>query len=236
MMRRATRHGGASPNRRLYKLLAYSSIIVFLVAAGLIAGNVMQTRDAAPSRGASVSGNAKLLSLPDAGKNAVWSVSDLAWVLEERIVLDVMEAFASAQEDVEEYNERVLRYNDRASAIVYRDSEMEEAVRLVEAKKAEIVRSAVLEASSAPKIPHGDEEFETIWRAQSCLAAIGFYLGRVDGRMDGDTEYAIMSYQVDIGLEPTGTLDGDLLSRLEEGLLARYTPEEVGFKEKDTSP
>ena len=219
------------------KFLAYFVTLALLVAAALVANEVRQTREvirnpqvstlSAPR--AAPTGDAENPSEPPAGKEKSWSVDDLAWALKERIVLDILEDFAASQPEIDAYNERVTAYNKRASLISYKESDMAAAVRLVESQKEEIVRAALREASAAPKLPHGDAAFERVWRAQSYLRAMGYYLGTVDGEMNGDTEYAIMNYQVHIETGSTGTIDEALLLQLEESLTIRYTPEEVGF-------
>ena len=219
------------------KFLAYFVILVLLVAVAFVVNEVRQTREvirnpqvstlSAPR--AAPAGDGAVSLEPPAGKEKPWSVDELAWALKERIVLDILEDFAVAQPEIDAYNERTVAYNKRASLISYKESDMAEAIRLVESHKEEIVRAALQEASTAPKLPHGDAAFERLWRVQSYLKAMGYYLGTVDGEKNGDTEYAIMGYQVHVEVEPTGAVDEALLQQLEESLTIRYTPERVGF-------
>lgn len=223
--------------RGLRKFLAYLVILVLLVAVAFVVNEVRQTREVIRNPQVSTlsaprpapNGEAERAPEAPAGKEKPWSVDDLAWALRERIVLDILEDFASAQPEIDAYNERVAAYNKRASLISYKEADMVEAVRLVESHKEGVVREALLEASAAPKLPHGDATFERVWRVQSYLKAMGYYLGTVDGEMNGDTEYAIMNYQVHIETEPSGAIDEALLHQLEESLTIRYTPESVGF-------
>ena len=222
--------------RSVRKVLVYLVILSVLVAVSLVVNEVRQTREVInnpaagrpPTQRAAPAGNGGF-SEPPAGKDKPWSVSELAWALSERITLDVLESFATTQIEVDAYNERVAEYNRRASHISYREPDMAEAVRQAESRKEEIVRGALEAASAAPKLPHGDEVFERIWRVQSYLKAMGFYLAAVDGEMNDETQYAIMNYQVSVEVEPTGTVDDILLQQLEESLTIQYTPEQVGF-------
>lgn len=55
----------------------------------------------------------------------------------------------------------------------------------------------------------------TIYRAQSFLAALGYSPGPVDGVIGGQTHDAIMAFEADQGLPQTGRIDAGLLDQLE---------------------
>lgn len=218
------------------KILVYVVVVLIIATLAYVISEVTMTREVVrdpevrtlPAQGTPVNGTA--FTEPVSGKDKPWTVDELAWALKERVVLDILEAFASTEVEIDAYNERVAEYDELASVIHYRDADMAEAVRLVYSQKETIVREALHEASAAPKLPHGDEEFERVWRAQSYLRAMGYYLGTIDGKANDDTDYAVMSYQINVEEEPTGTVDEKLLSQLEESLVIGYTPETVSFE------
>jgi peptidoglycan hydrolase-like protein with peptidoglycan-binding domain len=49
---------------------------------------------------------------------------------------------------------------------------------------------------------------------QSSLVALGYQVGRVDGRTGEDTERAIREFELDEGLKPTGRVSAEVFSRL----------------------
>ncbi len=56
--------------------------------------------------------------------------------------------------------------------------------------------------------------FIEIMLAQSALQQSGYYHGPVDGSLGKSARQALMGFQKDDGLEVTGELDDELLSRL----------------------
>lgn len=68
----------------------------------------------------------------------------------------------------------------------------------------------------------GDDVFtspETITQVQSALRDLGYYTGRIDGRLTPPTRLAIQSFQRDQRISQTGFLDRDTLDRL--GLISQ---------------
>jgi tetratricopeptide (TPR) repeat protein len=61
-------------------------------------------------------------------------------------------------------------------------------------------------------------ETRIIMRAQLELAARGYYLGTVDGRLGPFTQQALLEFQLASGLPPSSELDAPTLSRLNECL------------------
>lgn len=55
---------------------------------------------------------------------------------------------------------------------------------------------------------------QLVLRAQQLLKAQGYYKGKLNGMLTARTEKAIVDYQLDHELEPTGHLDPDTLARL----------------------
>ncbi|MDR1884977.1 MAG: peptidoglycan-binding protein [Synergistaceae bacterium] len=221
------------------KLIAYAAAIIILLCASVVTFAVMTTRDVIRNPGDFVSrpvaSTASRLgedfSMPPAGAEGRMNASELAWMLRERIVMDVMEPFAMRGPALESYNERVRAYNDRARAIAYVDSDMNAAKRMVEERKGEIVRetiNAALKLSMPPDVS-GDESSQRLWTVQMLLRALAIYPDEPSGRESDGTAYAIKSYETAIGLPPTGTVDDALVSRLIETCAAKLAPADVGF-------
>lgn len=65
---------------------------------------------------------------------------------------------------------------------------------------------------------HGDQQSrspELVKQAQEKLAAMGKNVGAPDGQLNAKTERALMQYQKENGLQPTGQLDQQTLAALD---------------------
>ena len=68
------------------------------------------------------------------------------------------------------------------------------------------------------------EAEQTIRAVQKALVALGYEVGRVDGRLGEDTIKAIRDFEVDRGLVPKGRVSAELLARLTEAAAPRPGP------------
>jgi hypothetical protein len=159
------------------------------------------------------------------------NMSELSWLLRERIELDVMEEIATGSSAVDTYNDRVRDYNRLAAAIQYKDSDMKEAERLVESMKLDIVREAESRAMelSLPSSVKGDPVSTAVWYVQKYLKLFGYYPGEANGVENEGTVSALKMYQIKKDVPVTGTIDEQSVSDLREQWLERKIPRYVGF-------
>ncbi len=80
--------------------------------------------------------------------------------------------------------------------------------------------AAGLEPAGAPKTKSSEAE-QVIRTVQKGLAALGYQVGRVDGRLGEDTVKAIRDFEVDKGLVPKGRISAELLAQLSEAAAPR---------------
>lgn len=62
---------------------------------------------------------------------------------------------------------------------------------------------------------------EQIKSAQTMLKGVGFEPGRTDGFFDGQTEKAVKAFQQSNGLEPTGQIDKDTATKLQDNIIKK---------------
>jgi hypothetical protein len=155
----------------------------------------------------------------------------LAWMLREKIILDVMERMVTGGVELNVYNERVRKYNELAAAIEYKESEMAAAKRAVENMKGEIVRDAMTEtiALSMPLKAQGDPMSGAVWRVQKYLSMLGYYPGRVDGVSNEGTVSAVKMFELKSDAPVTGRIDEKLADALAGLWVSRNTPASVGL-------
>lgn len=224
---------------RAKKFAAYVAVLIVLAAVSFVVGEVRTTWDVVRNPDVRTGGSEPIprsatssdFVVPQAGAERNMSASELAWLLRERIVLDVWEDFTERDQGRELYNERVRAYNEHAAVISYHDSDMRVAEARVERMKRDIVEDAVAEATQAlmPQEIQNDTRAREVWRAQKYLYMAGSYHKRPSGREDEETAYAVKLYQTRAGVDATGRIDEALLSHLEEAYLAKRTPASVGF-------
>ena len=157
--------------------------------------------------------------------------SQLAWMLREKIVLDIMERMVSGGPELEAYNMRVREYNALAAAIEYKESEMASAFRLVEEMKGDITRDAVMETITLamPIKAMADSKVGTIWRAQKFLSLFGYYPVVIDGEENDGTLSAVKMYELKSDKPITGRIDESLAEDLAESWITRNTPRDVSL-------
>ncbi|MDR1965156.1 MAG: peptidoglycan-binding protein [Synergistaceae bacterium] len=189
---------------------------------------ILRTGEAQPQRAPPCGGFAR----PAAERSGPMGAPELAWMLRERIALDVMEAIAEGGAELEVYNGRVRDYNELAASIEYREGELRTAVRLVEEAKGEIVRDAESEmlAIAMPPETKKDERASTVWRVQKYLKMLGYYPNAPDGREGEGTVSAVKTFQVRSNSPPTGVIDEELAQALRALWMSRVTPAQVGFE------
>ena len=61
--------------------------------------------------------------------------------------------------------------------------------------------------------PQAEQVIRTV---QQRLAALGYLVGRIDGRLGEDTVKAIRDFEMDKGLVPKGRISAELVARLSE--------------------
>jgi hypothetical protein len=231
--------------KKLKKSAIYAFIIALLAAAAFVVNEVRMTRDVMENPKLFVGGvnagtasppaeNAEKFLIPrdvPTGSSSRLSASELAWLLRERIILDVLQDFADRGGPLDSYNDRVRAYNELAGVVEYKEGDMRTAELRVEEIKERVVEDAMdeaLERSMPPDIRSGGGS-AVIWTAQKLLSAEGFYLGEPDGREGGPTAHAARMFQTASGADPGGAIDSALVSRLRAAYIRRRTPASVGF-------
>jgi peptidoglycan hydrolase-like protein with peptidoglycan-binding domain len=93
----------------------------------------------------------------------------------------------------------------------------------------ELLKAIVFETSAVPRTPRtgGSAErrnhSERVRTLQQWLAALGYTVGKIDGRIGEETRQAIRKFETDQGLPATGRVSGQLVAQLTRvgGLLRR---------------
>jgi hypothetical protein len=225
---------------RAKKYLLYAVILLVLSGAALFAHEVLALRWYAenPETTAGVtprkprapySAPGTDFSRPS-GKNPM-NTAELAWILRERIVLDVMERMAAGGAELAAYNERVREYNRMAGAIEYRESDMLAAERLVEGLKRDIVSEADAEIMSIaiPLSVLNDARAFLVWQVQKYLNLLGYYPGKANGEENEGTTSAVEMFELKSDVQITGKIDERLSEALREFWISRNIPVSVGF-------
>jgi hypothetical protein len=219
----------------LKKYLAYAIILAVLSAAAIFLNELRMAREYAehPEYTLNTTPAAAPADEEEYAKPAQSGLMDspeLAWMLRERIILDVWEPIVSDGTVLDRYNVRVKEYNALATAIEYKESAMNSAVSLVEGAKVEIARSAEEEAMSLvlPEKIKKDARAEIVWRVQKYLKLLGYYAGDVTGKEDGNTEAAVKIFEIRTDSEATGKIDETLANELREIWISRNIPNTVG--------
>ena len=135
----------------LKKYLVYAVILAVLSAGALFLNELRTAREYAEHPEYAVKAtpppsDREVFKKP--AQSGLMDLPDLAWMLRERIILDVWASIIADGPERERYNARVREYNNLAVAIEFRESAMNSASGLVERSKGEIVRSAEDEAMS----------------------------------------------------------------------------------------
>ncbi|MDR0653316.1 MAG: peptidoglycan-binding protein [Synergistaceae bacterium] len=220
----------------LKKYLAFAIILVILSAVAVFLNELRTAREYAEHP--VYVGNIASPSPPDDREefrkpvqSGLMDSRELAWMLRERIILDIWERIISDGPERDMYNARVREYNALAVAIEYRESAMNSAVSLVERSKAEIVRSAEDEAMSLvmPGDIKKDALASAVWRVQKYLRLLGYFAGDMTGKEDRNTTAAVKTFEIRAGSEPTGKIDESLAEELREIWILRNIPSYVGF-------
>jgi hypothetical protein len=231
----------------LKKSIAYIAIILALAAGSFVLFEVMTLREVVKNPENFASGTNleparrdrdegdfsrfSSFSSPDVGAEGPMTPAELAWLLREGIILDVIGNFVTGGESLDSYNARVRAYNERSRSIAYRDSDMKAAVDRVAGIKSAIVRDAIEEALklSMPEKIAGDTASSAIWTAQSLLRVMGLLPDLPNGRESDGTSYAVKTYEIMIGVQPDGRINDVLTARLIDSCVRRLTPSGVGF-------
>ena len=157
--------------------------------------------------------------------------SELAWILREKLTLDIMERMVTGGPELDEYNRRAREYNALAVTIEYKESDMTSARRLVEGMKIDITRDAVAETMSLamPIRAMSDQNIDTVWRIQKLLSLFGYYAGAINGEENEGTVSAVKMYELKSGSPITGRIDKKLAETLTGSWIARNTPADVSL-------
>jgi hypothetical protein len=221
------------------KYLLYAVILLILAGAALFTHKLLALRwyienpeAAAPQKPTAPRLDEAGFSRP-LGKGPM-SAAELAWILRERIALDVMERMAAGGAELAAYNDRIREYNQLSGAIEYRESDMLAAERLVEGLKGDIVREAVAEIMSIamPLAVMKDERASLVWRVQKYLQLLGYYPGETNGKENEGTVSAVKMFELKSGVQITGKIDERLCAALREFWISRNIPASVGFGEE----
>jgi peptidoglycan hydrolase-like protein with peptidoglycan-binding domain len=85
----------------------------------------------------------------------------------------------------------------------------------------EFLKTMLFESSGVGRRPEsgtateqGKQVEQIIRTVQQWLSALGYPVGKVDGRMGEDTKRAIRKFETDQGLRPTGRVSGQLVAQL----------------------
>ncbi|MDR1132704.1 MAG: peptidoglycan-binding protein [Synergistaceae bacterium] len=220
----------------LKKYLAYAIILAVLSAAAIFLNELRMAREYAehPEYALNTTPSAAPADEEEYAKpvqSGLMDSPELAWMLRERIILDVWEPIVSDGTVLDRYNIRVKEYNALASTIEYKESAMNSAVSLVAGAKVEIVRSAEEEAMSLvmPENLKKDARAAVVWRVQKYLKLLGYYAGDVTGKEDRNTEAAVKTFEIRTDSEATGKIDETLANELREIWISRNIPNTVGF-------
>jgi hypothetical protein len=232
------------PSDNVKKLIAYAAILAVIAGAVLVVMEVSLTRQAVRNPGLFATEppdgrpsprqprDEPLFVKPPARGEDPLSPSEVAWVLRERVALDVIGDFMTRGADASAYNERIREYNGMASSIRASDNALSTAKRRVIELKGEIVEESLREAMeiAAPRQIKGDTRAETVWEAQTYLRKLGVFSGRPDGVSGGDTDYAVRTFQIRAGMEITGEIDDKLLSRLRADYAEKKVREDISVE------
>jgi hypothetical protein len=163
------------------------------------------------------------------------NTAELAWMLREKLALDIMERMAVGQAEIKAYNDRAGEYNRLSGSIEYRQSDMLAAERLVEGLKEDIVRETDAEAMSLaiPLSAQGDDRAQEVWRVQKYLKLLGYYPGEANGLENESTISAVKMFELKSGEDITGKIDERLSNALREFWISRNVPAGVGFGKDD---
>jgi hypothetical protein len=220
------------------KFLAYSVIIIVLIAAAFFANEIMRLneygRHPEPERGnggapqAAPRGGAAFAEPASSGP---MNSSELSWMLREKLTLDVMERMVTGGFELEAYNDRARKYNSLAFSIEYRESDMLQAERAVQESKGEIAREAVASAigMSMPLKVRNDARASVVWQVQKFLGMLGYYPGAADGTENDGTVSAVKMFEIRSGGPATGRIDERLAESLREIWIASNIPASVGI-------
>lgn len=207
------------------KLLAYTVIIAVLILCAFFwqgkraARELARAPEDAPVP-APFRQQPEQYKKPLPGKMGNLTASELAWVLRERLSLDLMLELAGGRSGVAAYNERRDLFNELAGQFEYMESDMNAALKLVESDREAIASRAVDDALA------GENE---IWRAQQFLRLRGLYLANPTGTMNRDTEYAVKMYQLQRNEPQTGVVSIKLLDTLKADYLRERSGKEILF-------
>jgi hypothetical protein len=222
----------------LKKYIVYAIILAVLSAAAIFINELRTAREYAEHP--EFASGAAQLSVPATesreefrkpAQSGLMDSPELAWMLRERIILDIWERIIQDGPEREGYNARVREYNNLAVAIEYRESAMNSAVSLVERLKNETVRSAEDEAMSLviPENVKKAPRASAVWRVQKYLKLLGYHAGDVTGKEDRNTADAVKTFELRTGSELTGKIDEPLAQELREIWISRNIPVSVGF-------
>jgi len=211
------------------KLFAYLAILSLLIAAAIVVWHVSETRQMLsrpdlfvydedfPSAGPlSLASGSEPFVRPVISADEPMDVSELAWMIRERITLGVIGDFMTGGSDASAYNDRVREYNRMASSTLATDSSVSAAERRAGDLHAEIISDALREAFeiAMPERAMAEPKIAAVWKAQSFLRVLGVYAGRPNGIEDDETAYAIKTYQLRTGKNQTGRVHEELLAEL----------------------
>jgi hypothetical protein len=223
--------------RALKKYVVYAIILAVISAAAVFLNELRMAREYAEHPEFAVKPTPKPAA-PAGGEefkkpaqSGLMDAPKLAWMLRERMILDVWERMIADGLERERYNARAREYNDLAVAIEYRESAMNSAVSLVERSKGEMVRSAEDEAMSLvmPENVKKDARAPVVWRVQKYLKLLGYHAGGVTGEEDRQTADAVKTFELRSGSEVTGKIDDFLAEELRGIWISRNIPVSVGF-------
>jgi hypothetical protein len=208
------------------KLLAYFVILIVLAALSAIAWELYISKqyherpeifsngkNNAPDN---VTQSAETFVRPSSGAKEL-SARELAWLLRERIVLDIIADFVNSNANRAEFNSRLGIYNELAEAPKVTESTIKSASSILNGELESIINDAIKEAANAavPEKIAGDALARGIWEVQTYLKISSIYLKNPTGVMDKDTVYAIKEFESRLGEKnPRGEVTPSLISRL----------------------
>jgi hypothetical protein len=219
------------------KYLAYAVIMIVLAGAALFVSEIREADEYTRHPESVQSGavavrprTGEVFAKP--GGDGPRSSAELAWILREKIALDVMERMVTGGIELDVYNDRVREYNRLSSNVEYRESDMAAAERAVQDKKGGIVRETVSEtiALSMPLKTRNDGQANVVWRVQKYLALLGYYPGRINGEENEGTISAVKMFEIRSDAEESGKIDERLAGVLSEIWITRNTPAAAGLR------
>jgi peptidoglycan hydrolase-like protein with peptidoglycan-binding domain len=165
------------------------------------------------------------LDKPRVGQSYTLSVAQIRWCLREDIRIETVRSRVATTRETELFNAMVNGYNNRCTNFQYRDADLAQARRDIDAARAWIVEEAVAELAGpiarGPAEQPTSSDFSPLTKdVQELLRKVGYAPGRPDGLYGARTRAAIEAFERDQGKAPTGRVSESLRRDLADRALS----------------